>query len=197
MANILWVDKDYLVSRSAIDKNVEWVKVEPIVNLVQRKYILRLLGTDLYTKLNNDIDAKITSNTTIPANYKLLIDNYLLDIITYYTIYENALNAKLRFTNKGVQVKNSENSQSADSNDLDLIATNWKNNAELIANELIVYLTINNANYPEYLTNITNAVWAKRTATNVDIYLGGTRSLADKKVKDGNGYFEDNFNQTW
>lgn len=188
---VRWINKEYLVKRSVIDSNVEWAKVEPIVDLVQRKYILRLLGTDLYTNINNAIDANITSSTVIPAKYKTLIDTYLLDIIVYYTLYETSLTFKFRYTNKGVVVKDSENSQPASTDDIKLIMESWKSDAEMFANELTQFLLINTGTYPEHLTNSTNAIWAKTTSTDLDMWLGDNTTQYGIKTKNGNGWRND------
>lgn len=188
---VRWINKEYLVKRSVIDSNVEWAKVEPIVDLVQRKYILRLLGTDLYTNINNAIDANITSSTIIPAKYKTLIDTYLLDIIVYYTLYETSLTFKFRYTNKGVVVKDSENSQPASTDDIKLIMESWKSDAEMFANELTQFLLINTGTYPEHLTNSTNAIWAKTTSTDLDMWLGDNTTQYGIKTKNGNGWRND------
>jgi len=194
---VRWINKEYLVKRSVIDSNVEWAKIEPIVDLVQRKYILRILGTDLYTNVNTAIDANITSNTTIPAKYKTLIDVYLLDIIVFYTLYEASLTFKFRYTNKGLMVKDSDNSQPASTDDVKLVMESWKNNAELFANELTQYLIINAGTYPEHSTNTTNAVWAKTNNTEVDMYLGNGRTNFGIKSKNGNGWRNDPNYEYW
>lgn len=194
---VRWVDKEYLVKRSVIDNNVEWAKVEPIIDLVQRKYILRILGTDLYTNINSSIESFIDSGTVIPAKYKTLIDIYLLDVIVYYTLYETSLSFKFRYTNKGVVVKDSDNSQPASTDDIKLIMESWKNDAEMFANELTQYLIINSGTYPEHLTNSTNAIWARTSSSDVDMYLGNGRTNFGVKTKNGNGWLNDPNYKSW
>ena len=193
----IWIDKDYMVSRSVIDSNVESSKIEPIIQLVQRKHMLRILGTDLYTIIDAAIVAKIDSGTTIPTAYKTLIDTYLQDILVYYTMYESSLFFKMRYTNKGIVVKSSENSQAAETSDIELIMENWKTNAETIKKELIKYLTYNPALFPQYFTNVTNAIWAERTAYEIDMYLEDDRVNRRLKVRNGNGFYNNDNDNYW
>ena len=74
----LWIGQDYLIRHSVIDDNTEYDKITPVIELVQDKYILPLLGTSLYNTIETHILAYINSATTIPTAYKTLIDNYIL-----------------------------------------------------------------------------------------------------------------------
>ena len=44
----IWIGNDYLIKNSIIDSNVEFSKIEPTIKLVQDKYLLPVLGTNLY-----------------------------------------------------------------------------------------------------------------------------------------------------
>lgn len=168
----IWIDKEFLVATTPIDSNVEWSKIEPIVDLCQTKYILPLLGTNLYSAIDGHITAYITSSTAIPTDYKLLIDNYLRKILAWYTIYESSLAFKYRYENKGVMVKNSENSQPAEDKGLELIMNGWKSNAEMYGDLMIKYISPNSIKYPEYYNNQAGNVFPRYTSYDVDIFLG-------------------------
>jgi hypothetical protein len=171
----LWIGQDYLFKRSVIDNDAEFAKITPVITLVQRKYLLRILGTRLYNTLETHILAKINSSTAIPAAYLLLIDNYILDLLVYYIMYESSPSFKYRYTNKGIVVKNSENSQPASQSELEFQMNIWKVNAEMIGNELIDYLKANYATYPTYRTEIPGEVYPMNESYDVDIFLGDSK----------------------
>ena len=168
----IWLDQDYFNKRSVVDSNVEYSKIEVLIPLVQRKYIKRKLGPDLYNAMNTHIEAFIDTATTIPVNYKYLLDEFILPILVYYTLYDYTITAKYRYTNKGVQVKNSENSQPASDEGLELTCELWKANAEVLVEDMIYYMNNNVSFYPERYTNVNNDIQTEEDGYDVDVYLG-------------------------
>lgn len=168
----LWIDQAYFNKRSVVDSNVEFSKIEVLIPLVQRKYIKRKLGADLYNAMDVHILAYINSATPIPVNYKYLLDEFILPIMVYYILYDYTITAKYRYTNKGVQVKNSENSQPASDEGLELATELWKANAEVLVEDMIYYMDNNVTFFPERYTNINNDVTTEDEGYDVDIYLG-------------------------
>lgn len=171
----LWIGQDYFTKNFIVDVDVEWAKVTPVIKLVQRKYVLPILGTRLYNTLNTHIEAFIDSNTAIPAAYATLVNNYILDLIGHWTMYESSPSFKYRYTNKGIVVKNSDNSQPIAQNELEFQMGIWKQNAEMIGHELINYLLANNSTYPTYMTEIDGEVYPTTQAYDIDIYLDTPR----------------------
>lgn len=168
----IWLDQAYFNKRSVVDSNVEYAKIEVLIPLVQRKYIKRKLGADLYNAMDVHILAYINSATAIPVNYKYLLDEFILPIMVYYILYDYTITAKYRYTNKGVQVKTSENSQPATDSGLDLTTELWKANAEVLVEDMIYYMDNNVTFFPERYTNINNDVQAETEGYDVDVYLG-------------------------
>jgi len=168
----IWLNQDYFNKRSVVDSNVEYSKIEVLIPLVQRKYIKRKLGPDLYNAMEVHILAYINSATAIPVNYKYLLDEFILPIMIYYILYDYTITAKYRYTNKGVQVKNSENSQPATDEGLELTCELWKSNAEVLVEDMILYINNNTTFYPERFTNINNDIATDEEGYDTDIYLG-------------------------
>lgn len=169
-----WIGEEFLISKSVIDSNVDYAKIMPVIQLVQDKYILPILGTDLYNAMDTAILAKINSGTTIPARLKTILDEYILKAMVYYILSEASDTFKWRYANKGILEKSDPNTSVISSNDLQRLVDKWQNNAELYVNQLIRYLRFYGSTYPEY-TSISNGQFKILPATNafnVDIYLG-------------------------
>jgi hypothetical protein len=175
----LWIGQDYLIRHSVIDDNTEYDKITPVIELVQDKYILPLLGTSLYNTIETHILAYINSATTIPAAYKTIIDNYILKMMVHYIMYESSPTFKFRYANKGIMTNSSDNGQPIPTNDMEYLMNIWKTNGEMYGDRMIKYLNYNNSTYPTYNNNTGADIFPERNAYDVDIYLG-TRILGKK-----------------
>jgi hypothetical protein len=175
----LWIGQDYLIRHSVIDDNTEYDKITPVIELVQDKYILPLLGTSLYNTIETHILAYINNATTIPAAYKTLIDNYILKMMVHYIMYESSPTFKFRYANKGIMTNSSDNGQPIPTNDMEYLMNIWKINGEMYGDRMIKYLNYNNSTYPTYNNNTGADIFPERNAYDVDIYLG-TRILGKK-----------------
>jgi len=175
----LWIGQDYLIRHSVIDDNTEYDKITPVIELVQDKYILPLLGTSLYNTIETHILAYINSATTIPAAYKLIIDNYILKMMVHYIMYESSPTFKFRYANKGIMTNSSDNGQPIPTNDMEYLMNIWKTNGEMYGDRMIKYLNYNNSTYQTYNNNTGADIFPERNAYDVDIYLG-TRILGKK-----------------
>lgn len=175
----LWIGQDYLIRHSVIDDNTEYDKITPVIELVQDKYILPLLGTSLYNTIETHILAYINSATTIPTAYKTLIDNYILKMMVHYIMYESSPTFKFRYANKGIMTNSSDNGQPIPTNDMEYLMNIWKTNGEMYGDRMIKYLNYNNSTYPTYNNNTGADIFPERNAYDVDIYLG-TRILGKK-----------------
>lgn len=149
MATInLMMGETYLKQNSIINDNADMKVITPTIEDVQRLYIEDLLGTRLY----NEILSQIASSNVSTLNQTLL-DSYLLPAMKYYVLCECTPVFKWRYMNKGVMVKNSENSQPADTQEILYMMDKWKNNAEKLAKRVTDYLCAESASYPLYSAN--------------------------------------------
>ena len=153
MAKTLLISQSTLQSKSIINDNVDWEMIKPVVEVVQDLYLQKIIGTDLFVKLQTDVDNYITSSTPIPVNYKLLLDNYITDYLCWMVVAHSGNVIKYRYMNKGVMEKNSENSQPISDEQFTAITKTWLNYAEQYGEQLIKYINNNTTLYPEYTSN--------------------------------------------
>lgn len=150
----LLISEDNLKKMTIINDNVDWQTIKPIVMLVQDLYLQKLLGTDLYQKLMNDVIASLQpSPTPIPSNYKTLIDVYIADYLQWMIVAHAGTSIKYRYMNKGVMEKSSDNSSPISYDNLKAITDTWLNYAQEYGQILVKYINDNLTLYPEYLTN--------------------------------------------
>ena len=169
MADVFFISKTYLEEMSVINENTDWKILKPTIIMVQDIYLQKILGTPLY----NDLKTKLIADITLATypNEKALIDNYISKALVWYIKMEATMEFKFRYMNKGVMVKNSDNSQPADTNDLKYLMDKWRVNAEMYAQLLTDYLIMNTQTFPKYLEVDNSGMVAKQKNYTSGIYL--------------------------
>lgn len=169
MADVFFISKAYLEEMSVINENTDWKILKPTIIMVQDIYLQKILGTPLY----NDLKTKLIADITLATypNEKALIDNYISKALVWYIKMEATMEFKFRYMNKGVMVKNSDNSQPADTSDLKYLMDKWRVNAEMYAQLLTDYLIMNTQTFPKYLEVDNSGMVAKQKNYTSGIYL--------------------------
>jgi hypothetical protein len=147
MADLI-ITENYLKQSSIINDNADMKVITPTVILVQDLYIHPILGTDLFNEIKTQI-----SNSSVSATNQTLLDDYILPTMVWYLLCECTPVFKYRYMNKGIMVKNSENSQPADLTEIQYLMDKWKNNAEAYAQRATNFLIRYSTTYPLYLAN--------------------------------------------
>lgn len=144
----LIITENYLKQNGVISDNADMKLITPTILLVQDMHIHPLLGTDLFDEVCDQID---NNNTT--ALNQTLLDDYVLPALMWYVQSKVAPIFKYRFENKGVMVKNSDNSSSADLNEVQYMMDTFRQYAEEYAQRCTRYLEENSNDYPLYTLN--------------------------------------------
>lgn len=181
MAIALFITEQYIKDTSYIDENVDMKLLRDVIELAQEKYILPLLGTGLY----NQIAAQIVAGSVSAANTTLL-DSYIQKALKWWTLYEALDILTFKFTNKSVVKKNSENSQSVNTDELNRLFDSFGNNAEMYSERLTKYLVENVSTFTLYSNPGTGSdtIHPKKSSYRTSIYLGDdgccNKSLSDR-----------------
>ena len=77
--NILFCSRNDIVKRTPLGGNIDPEKIIPFVKTAQNKYLLLILGTKLFDKLQNDIAAGTVAN-----QYLTLMNDYIIDTVVHY-----------------------------------------------------------------------------------------------------------------
>lgn len=174
-ANILLISDTMIKERTSVHGNIDPKMIYPDIKYAQDVYILPLLGTALYNKLQTIInDGTISTDNTL-LNYKILLDTYVVDALMYYTMAELPLTLSYQFWNKGVIRKNGENTDNPDMGELVSIGLKYKQRAEYYGNRLRLYIVQHAATmYKEYLNpgNTIDTITPEQRAFTMPVYLG-------------------------
>lgn len=169
--NILIISPTVLKARTSVHDNIDEKLIFPSIKVAQDLYIRRLLGSGLFNKILTDIDGE-----ALAGDYKTLVDDYVIDTLCWYTIYELPIELSYQFWGKGVLRKTSDNTETPSMSELLDIANRFKNRAEAYANELRLYLKEYSTSsfLSEYISygNGLNDIRPTDTPFTSPIYLG-------------------------
>jgi hypothetical protein len=174
MRDILFVSPENIYERSAVHKNIDSKMIIPEIKAVQEMYLLPVLGTALYERLQDGID-----NNNLTADEVTLLKDYIRDPLIHYTISELAPALSFQLWNKGLTRKTTENSEAVSSSEIDDFTAKFKNRAEWYLERLIRYLIEeagSGSKFQEYINpgSRVDTFVPKRTSFEIGIYLGNT-----------------------
>lgn len=172
--NILLISVDILKERTDIHGNIDAKLIYPHIKFVQDAFIKKVLGTALYDKLQDIInDGTIIDSNN--ADYKLLLDEYIIDAMIWYCKSEMSVDTSFQMWNKGVVRKQGQDTELPSMSELIDIANRYKSKGEYYANRLKLFLIDQSSRlqkYPEYthpgstvdtitpeMQNFTSPIW--------------------------------------
>lgn len=172
--NILLISDTMIKERTAIHGNIDPKLIYPDIKVAQDMYILPVLGTGLYVKLET-IVSDGTISQTVNAAYKTLMDKYLVDALMYYTLAELPTTISYQFWNKGVVRKHGQDTDLPTMSELVDLSNKYKSRAEYYAQRMRLYIVQNAAqSFPEYLNpgSTIDTITPEQRAFTMPVYLG-------------------------
>lgn len=146
----LFVTEDRLKSYTGIEENVDPAILYPFVMQAQDLYVQQTLGTKLYNKMKQLVDAKVISGTAIPTDYKTLLDDYIIPMVIHYSYWLALPHIKWRTSNKGLLSGTSEVGESVSLEEVQYLRNSIKDTAQFYNERLRDFLKAYQENYPEY-----------------------------------------------
>jgi len=165
----LFISRDTLIKRTVVGGNINPEKLIPHVYTAQNKYILPILGTMLYQKLQADIEGN-----TLSGVYQTLVDDYITDTLVHYGVAEFLPWSIYQFGEGGTMMSTPEFQTNPNKRDVDFLLQKSLQSAQFFAERLTDYLIANTPLYPEYFqTNgkSDNVFPYKNSKYNVGIVL--------------------------
>jgi len=169
---VLWTTPQFLKDNTVVNNNVEDNILRKCISVAEDKVIHPLLGSQLTLTISNHIQAYIASGTTIPADYKTLIDNYIVPCLVEYSIIEY-IPYTYKFRNKGISRQTSPESLPAELDELVYLKQNILATAQFYGERLVTYLKTNNKLYPEYFQNTAGDIQPAKGAYSSSILIPG------------------------
>jgi len=148
----LFITVKDLKAKSIISGNTDGDKLIHFIEVAQDIHIQNYLGGRLYDKMqalviSNEIDLAINSD------YKLLRDDYIKPMLTWFTQSEYFPFAMFKIDNGGVSKHRGEESDVANYGDIDRMMSKINDRSEFYTRRFLDYICDNSTKYPEYTNN--------------------------------------------
>ena len=148
MSQALFVSANRLKRDTAVGGSVDDDLIRPYVYMAQQRYILPVLGTDLYNKICTDIE-----DGNVTGDYRTLLNDYIQPATVQFAFVQLVPFLRVRFVNNAVVVMDSEQSASASYDDLKPLMDQSLDMGHFYRQRLIDYLCDNSSLFPEYTSN--------------------------------------------
>jgi hypothetical protein len=174
--NILLISDQIIKERTAIHGNIDPKLLYSDIKVAQDMYIVPILGTALFVKIQTLIgDGTIADPDN--ADYKLLLDKYIIDALIFYTLSDLPTSISYQFWNKGVVRKVGQDTELPSMSDLVDLSRKYLNRAEFYANRMKLFLLDQagrEKKYPEYIQpgSTVDTVVPSHKQFTMPIYLG-------------------------
>lgn len=166
-AYALFITRNDIIKQTPLQGAIDADKLLPFMRTAQDKYMLNLLGTVLFNKLQTDI----SNGDAFTGVYETLMEQHVKPTLIWYACVEYIPFSGISFKSEGSFKHQSESSISPGKNEIDYLLSKALNNADYYATRLQDYLIANEAQIPEFLQSTGDAtqVWPDQT----NQYFGG------------------------
>jgi len=153
MAFGLLITRNDIIKNTPLGGAIDADALLPFVRTAQEKYILNLLGTVLYNKLQDDVEAQ----TPFTGIYKQLVDDYVKSTLIWYSCVEYIPFSSVQFKSNGSIKQQSETGISPSKSETDYLLNKALNNADYYATRLQDFLVAYSSQIPQYLASVGNS----------------------------------------
>ena len=160
MADALFITRKDLVKFSSLNGNVDTDKFLQYIKIAQDIHIQNYLGTDLYNKIQSDIEG-----STLTGDYLSLVNDYIKPMLIHWALVEYLPFAAYTIANNGVYKHNSENAENVSKEEIDFLIEKERTTAQYYTERFIDYMSFNASNkFPEYYTNNNEDIYPDKDA---------------------------------
>ena len=149
---VLFISESKLKDSTAINLAVSVDLLLPYVRQAQKVYCETKLGTKLTQKLKDLIIAG-TVNLPINAQYKILLDDYIGDMLPNWGLFLLVPFLRFKVENGNIYSKTSETGTALSTEEAQHFREEIRNTSEYYTERMISYICNNTASFPEYSTN--------------------------------------------
>jgi len=147
---IILINEELFRENSPIKDNTVITKFIPYIGIAQKMYIEHILGKPLTDELKDQVKAAggpdAAGDEITPANRALILA--LAPALSFYAVYQGIPFHWAAIVNKGITVRDSENSKAVDIKDIAQLRRWLKDDAEEFGRDLTGYLCRCRDQYP-------------------------------------------------
>ena len=154
MSYALFVSRNDIIKNTPLQGSIDADRLLNFVRTAQDKYILNILGTVLFYKLQEDI----TDGTfnQLDVFYQDLMKEHIKPTLIWYAVVEYLPFSGVQFKSEGAVKHETETAKSVTKNEVDYLLQKAMNNADYYATRMQNYLISYSNQIPEYLQSVGN-----------------------------------------
>ena len=153
MAFGLLITRNDIIKNTPLGGSVDADALLPFVRTAQEKYILNLLGTVLYNKLQDDVE----SQPAFTGYYQTLVEEYVKPTLIWYACVEYIPFSSVQFKSNGAVKQQSETGIAPSKTEVDYLLNKALSNADYYSTRLQDYCIANNTELPEFNQSVGDA----------------------------------------
>lgn len=143
------IKRDDLVRHTSLNGNVDTDKFIQYILRAQEIHIQQILGTDLYEKIQTDIE-----NNQLAGDYLSLVTTYIKPVLIHAAMVQYLPFAAFTIGNKGIFKHTTENGETASKNEVDYLVEKERDIMQFYVDRLTDFLNFHApSKFPEYYTN--------------------------------------------
>ncbi|MBB4036982.1 hypothetical protein GGR21_002896 [Dysgonomonas hofstadii] len=142
MGQLPLINEKLFKQHSPVTSSTDITEFIPYIHIAQELHMLEILGQPLAEELSGQIE----TNSLTPENSELILK--IAPALSFFAVYQALPFHWATIVNKGITIRESENSKGVDIKDLAQLRLWIKNDAEILKKQLITYLEKNRDKYP-------------------------------------------------
>lgn len=162
MAFGLFITRNDIIKTSPLQGSIDSDRLLPFVKTAQEKYILNILGTVLYYRLQADVEA----GTPFTGIYQILMEDHIKPTLIWYSCVEYLPFSAVQFKSEGAVKHQSEQSQAVGKTEIDYLVQKAQDNAEWYVTRMQNFLIAYNNQIPEFYESVGNSTQIYPDQTN-------------------------------
>lgn len=169
MAYALFISRNDIIKNTPLQGSIDADRMLSFVRTAQEKYILNILGTVLYNKLQ----AEIVAQVPFSGYYEQLMEDYVKPTLIWYTMVEYLPFSAVQFKSEGALKHESEQGRAISKSEVDYLIQKAMNNADYYSTRTQNFLIAYSDEIPEYLESVGNQTQIYPDMSNQ--YFGGIK----------------------
>ena len=148
----LFITRNDIIKNTPIQGAVDADRLLNFVRTAQDKYLLNLLGTVLFYKLQ----LQIVAGTPFTGYYKDLMEDHVKPTLIWYSVCEYLPFSAIQFKNEGPSIHSGQTKKSPLQSEIDYLEGKARQNADWYSTRTQNYLLSYSRFIPEYLQSVGN-----------------------------------------
>lgn len=141
------INEKYLKEYSPIPLNYDLTELRNYIGVAEKIWVVPVLGQDLYDEIQSQVD----ENKLSDENSTLLTEGGLWQYLAFATCLEGLAFIWANFSEVGITLGKSDNSESVTLKDITYIEQNLRRQVEVLKDSLIKWLNSHLDSFPKYI----------------------------------------------